>query len=187
VVVPVLVSCQVHRTAYVVYARVYLALFGHTPPESGIPLRRLSDRIARELNRRGAVLVVCLDDAGYLAAENVLSDLVAGILRMHEGYPGTRAGVMLVVSDVDVDLVRCLDPATRSVLQASEVYFPLYTPEEIRAAGIGALVPVLGEKTAASVLAQVEGKGGGKTAPPEKDEAPRSRQVFLSAFCGDEE
>jgi helicase len=63
----------------------------------------------------------------------------------------------------------------------------LTTPEEIRAAGIGALVPVLGEKTAASVLAQVEGKGGGKTAPPEKDEAPRSRQVFLSAFCGDEE
>ncbi|EJG06170.1 orc1/cdc6 family replication initiation protein [Methanofollis liminatans DSM 4140] len=131
-VVPVLVSCQVHRTAYAVFGQVYLALFGQVPPGSGVPLRRLMGRIAGELTARGAVLVVCLDDAGYLLPDNVLNDLLAGILRMHEGYPGTRAGVMLVVSDVDVDLVRCLDPATRSVLQASEVYFPLYTPEEIR-------------------------------------------------------
>ncbi|NVO66828.1 ORC1-type DNA replication protein [Methanofollis tationis] len=133
VAVPVLVSCQVHRTPYAVFGQVYLALFGQAPPASGIPLRRLMGRIARELTRRGAVLVVCLDDAGYLLPDNVLNDLLAGILRMPEGYPGTRTGVVLVVSGVDVDLVRCLDPATRSVLQASEVYFPLYTPGEIRA------------------------------------------------------
>jgi len=132
VVVPVLVSCQLHRTAYAVYSQVYLALFGQAPPESGIPLRRLVGRITQELTRRGAVLVVCLDDAGYLVPENVLNDLLASILRMHEGYPGTRTGVVLTISDVGIDLVRCLDPATLSVLQASEVYFPLYTAGEVR-------------------------------------------------------
>jgi len=62
----------------------------------------------------------------------------------------------------------------------------LTTPAEIRAAGIGALAPVLGEKTAASVLAQIEGKAGEKKEAAE-EEPPRSRQAFLSAFGGDEE
>lgn len=130
--VPVLVSCQVDRTAYAVYGRMYLALFGQTPPPSGVPPGRLVERIAREANRRGAVLVVCLDDAGYLVREHVLNDLVAGILRMHEGYPGTRTGVVLTVSDAEVDLSRCLDAATRSVLQPSAISFPPYATEEIR-------------------------------------------------------
>ncbi len=131
-IVPVLVSCQVHRTVYAAFAQVHRALFGQTPPESGVPLTRLMGRIAGELTGRGAVLVVCLDDAGYIVPGGVLNDLLAGILRMPEGYPGTRTGVVLTLSEIDIDLSRCLDPATRSVLQASEVFFPLYTREETR-------------------------------------------------------
>jgi len=63
----------------------------------------------------------------------------------------------------------------------------LTTPAEIRAAGIGVLAPVLGEKTAASVLAQIEGKAGEKKEAAEEDRLPGSRQAFLSAFGGDEE
>jgi len=131
-VAPVLVSCQTDRTAYAVYSQVYLALFGHPPPDSGISNRRILAGIARQLLERRAVLVVCLDDAGYLLPDGVLNRVLAGILRMHEAWPGTRTGVLLTVPDPDLALSLALDPATLSVLRASEVYFPPYNLEEVR-------------------------------------------------------
>ncbi|MDK2974320.1 MAG: ATP-dependent helicase [Methanofollis sp.] len=63
----------------------------------------------------------------------------------------------------------------------------LTTPGEIQAAGIGALAPVLGEKTATSVLAQIEAGPGKKRAAIEEEKPGRSLQSFLSAFNGDED
>lgn len=131
-VVPAFVPCQTDQTVYTTYGLVYLALFGHPPPESGISNRRILDKIAHALIERGAVLVVCLDDADVLVAGRVLQQVLAGILRMHEAWPGARAGVVLTVSDLDVDFARVLNPATVSVLRASEVYFPPYTAAETR-------------------------------------------------------
>jgi cell division control protein 6 len=131
-VVPAFVPCQTDQTVYTVYSRIYLALFGHLPPESGVSNRRVLGKIAHALIERGAVLIVCLDDADVLVAGGVLQQVLAGILRMHEGWPGARAGVVLTVSDPDVDFARVLNPATVSVLRASEVYFPPYTATEVR-------------------------------------------------------
>jgi cell division control protein 6 len=131
-VVPAFVPCQTDQTVYTVYSRIYLALFGHLPPESGVSNRRVLGKIAHALIERGAVLIVCLDDADVLVAGGVLQQVLAGILRMHEGWPGARAGVVLTVSDLDLDFARVLNPATISVLRASEVYFPPYTATEVR-------------------------------------------------------
>lgn len=131
-VVPAFVPCQTDQTVYATYGLIYSALFGHSPPESGISNRRILGRIAHALVEREAVLVVCLDDADMLVAGGVLKQVLAGILRMHEAWPGARAGVVLTVSDMDVDFSRVLNPATVSVLRASEVYFPPYTAAEVR-------------------------------------------------------
>jgi len=131
-VVPVLVSCQTERTANAVYSQIFLAVFGHMPPRSGIANERILDKVAGRLVERKAVLVVCLDDANYLIPDGTLNRVLAAILRMHEAWPGARTGVFLTISDLAVDLFRVLNPATLSVLHASDVYFIPYNTAEIR-------------------------------------------------------
>ncbi|MDD4255111.1 MAG: ORC1-type DNA replication protein [Methanofollis sp.] len=131
-VVPVLVSCQAERTAHAVFTRLFTSLFGHPPPTHGASSQRVLSGVGHTLAGRGAVLVVCLDDANYLAPKGVLNDVLARILRLHESCPGARTGVVMTDSSPDTDLSRALDPATRSVLQASEILFPPYTAEEVR-------------------------------------------------------
>ncbi|WP_067048863.1 ORC1-type DNA replication protein [Methanofollis ethanolicus] len=131
-VVPVLVSCQTEKTEYAVFSRIFLALVGHLPPPSGVSTTRLMAGIAHALAERGAVLVVCLDDANELIPDGVLNQVLAPLLRMHEAWPGVRTGVVLTLSAPETDLARTLDPATRSVLQASEILFPPYAAAEVR-------------------------------------------------------
>jgi len=131
-VVPALVSCQTERTANAVYSQIFFAVFGHLPPRSGIANERILEKVAGRLNERKAVLVVCLDDANYLIPDGTLNRVLAAILRMHEAWPGARTGVFLTISDLAADLFRALNPATLSVLHASNVYFMPYSEAEIR-------------------------------------------------------
>lgn len=141
-VVPVLVPCHAERTVYAVLARVFAALFGHRPPEHGASIPRLLAEVGRALAERGAVLVVCLDDAGSLAPKGVLNDVLIRVLRLHESFPGARTGVLLVESS-PLSLHRVLAPATLSTFQTGTVLFPPYTAVEVRA--------ILGDRLRAGV------------------------------------
>jgi hypothetical protein len=50
------------------------------------------------------VLLVALDDANYLLYENELNKVLYTLLRAHESYEGVRIGVIVIISDPDVDL-----------------------------------------------------------------------------------
>ncbi|QYZ78226.1 AAA family ATPase [Methanofollis formosanus] len=131
-VVPVLVSCQTEKTLFAVLRHIFHVLFGYSPPTSGVSNERLLSGIAQALIEREAVLVVCLDDANWLLPNGMLDIVLGPLLRMHEVWPAVRTGVFLTLSSPETDLSRALDPATRSVLQASEVFFPPYTADEVR-------------------------------------------------------
>ena len=131
-VVPVLVSCQTERAPNMIYSQIFLAIFGHMPPRSGVANERILEKIARRLIERKAVLVVCLDDAHYLIPDGTLNRVLSAILRMYEAWPGTHTGVFLTVSDLATDFSRSLNPATLSVLHAANVYFMPYGAAEIR-------------------------------------------------------
>ncbi|MDD3574387.1 MAG: cell division control protein 6, partial [Methanospirillum sp.] len=66
----------------------------------------------------------------YLLFENELNNILYLLLRSHETYPGTRIGVMVIISDMDVDLSRELDIRVSSVFAPTEVYFPPYSVDE---------------------------------------------------------
>jgi len=131
-VVPVLVSCQKDRTRPAVFARLYEGIVGHKPPAVGVPYTKIVDEVGHLLAGRGAVLVVCLDDADALLPDGVLNEVLAAILRLHESSPGARTGVWMTVSCPALDLLRNLDRATFSVLCPNEVAFPPYTAAEVR-------------------------------------------------------
>jgi cell division control protein 6 len=131
-VVPVHVNCQLDHTLFMVFARIFHGVFGHTPPTTGLSIRRLMNEIGNALVARQQVLLVCLDDANFIQAEGVLNHVLYTILRLYEAFPGVKSGVFLTVSTIDTDLKKVLDPSVLSVLQPTEVYFPPYSGEEVR-------------------------------------------------------
>ena len=125
------VNCQVDSTRYAVFSRIFRALFEYEPPASGISFKKLFGQIAEKLTEEETVLVVALDDVNYLFYENEASETLYSLLRAHEAHPGTKIGVILVSSDLDLDLVEGLDSRVQSVFRPEEAYFPVYDTTEI--------------------------------------------------------
>jgi cell division control protein 6 len=130
--VPVYINCQIDNTKFAIISQIYRKLVGHLPPASGTSFKQVFDAIARILIKEEIVLLVALDDANYLLYENEINKVLYTLLRSHETYEGTRIGVILIISDLDVDLARAVDARVASVLQPTEIYFAPYSEEEIR-------------------------------------------------------
>jgi cell division control protein 6 len=130
--VPVYVNCQIDNTKFAIFSQVYRKLTGHLPPASGTSFKQLFDAICRILQRDGIVLLVALDDANYLLYENEINKVLYTLLRAHEAFEGIRAGVIVIISDLDVDLVKAVDARVSSVFRPTEIYFPPYEHAEIR-------------------------------------------------------
>ncbi len=130
--IPVYINCQIDNTKFAIFSQIYRKLSGHLPPASGTSFKQVFDAIARLLQKEETVLLVCLDDANYLLYENEMNRVLYSLLRSHEAYPGTRIGVIVIISDMDVDLSRSVDARVSSVFRPSEIYFPPYSAEEVR-------------------------------------------------------
>lgn len=131
-ILPVYVNCQNDRTKYMVFSRIYAAVFGHAPARTGISIKSVMDAIGGALQRQEKSLIVCLDDANLLHYNNTLGDVVNSLLRLHQDYPGARAAVFATVSDMDMDLASDLSKWVISPFRPSDIYFPPYDAEEIR-------------------------------------------------------
>jgi cell division control protein 6 len=129
--VPVYVNCQIDNTKFAIFSQIYRKLAGHLPPASGTSFKQVFDAIARIMQKEDAVLLVALDDANYLLYENEMNRVLYTLLRSHEAYAGTRIGVILIISDMNVDLVQAVDARVASVFRPTEVYFPPYKEEEV--------------------------------------------------------
>jgi len=130
--VPVLINCQIDNTKFAIFSQIYRKLSGHLPPSSGTSFKQVFDAVARMLQKEETVLLVALDDANYLLYENEINRVLYTLLRSHEAYPGTRIGVIVIISDLDVDLTATVDARVSSVFRPTEIYFPPYGEEEVR-------------------------------------------------------
>jgi cell division control protein 6 len=130
--VPIYINCQIDNTKFAIFSQIYRRLSGHLPPASGTSFKQVFDAIARILQKEETVLLVALDDANYLLYENEMNRVLYSLLRSYEAYPGTRIGVIVIISDMDVDLSREVDARVSSVFRPSEIYFPPYSGEEVR-------------------------------------------------------
>jgi cell division control protein 6 len=130
--VPVYINCQIDNTKFAILSQIYKKLAGHLPPSSGTSFKQVFDAVARILIKDEIVLIVALDDANYLLYENEINKVLYTLLRSHETYEGTRIGVMVIVSDLDVDLSRAVDARVASVFRPTEIYFPPYENTEIQ-------------------------------------------------------
>jgi archaeal cell division control protein 6 len=131
-VLPVYINCQIDNTKFAIFSQIYRRITGHLPPPSGTSFKTIFDAISRLIVKEEIVLLVCLDDANYLLYENEINNVLYPLLRSYEAYEGTRIGVILIISDLDVDLSRAVDARVASVFRPTDVYFPPYSEEEVR-------------------------------------------------------
>ncbi len=125
------VNCQVDATRYAVFSRLFQGVFEYEPPASGISFKKLFSQLTDRLVDEECVLVVALDDINYLCYEDEASDTLYSLLRAHEAHPGTKIGVVVVSSDLSLDVIDSLDSRVQSVFRPEEVYFPRYGVDEI--------------------------------------------------------
>jgi cell division control protein 6 len=125
------VNCQVDSTRYSVFSRVFESIFEYEPPSSGISFKKLFGQVTDKLVEEEEVLVVALDDVNYLFYEDEASDALYSLLRAHEAHAGAKIGVIVVSSDLDLDVIESLDGRVQSVFRPEEVYFPVYDTPEI--------------------------------------------------------
>lgn len=132
-IVPVYVNCQNDNTKFAIFSQIYQKLSGRLPPATGTSFKQLFDSVARILLKDEKVLVVALDDANYILYENEINKVLYTLIRSHETYEGLKIGVIAIISDMSVELINEIDPRVASVFRPSEIYFPPYGHEEIRA------------------------------------------------------
>ena len=131
-VLPVYINCQIDNTKFAIFSQIYRKLTGHLPPPSGTSFKTIFDAIARIIMKDEIILLICLDDANYLLYENEINNVLYPLLRSYESFEGTRIGVILILSDMAVDLSRSIDARVSSVLCPTDIYFPPYSEEEVR-------------------------------------------------------
>jgi cell division control protein 6 len=128
-VVCVYINCQLHTTRFGIFSQIYKKLFGHIPPETGVPFSRIYDQIMKELQKKERSLVVALDDINYLFQSKNADKVVYDLLRAYEEYPGVKTSIFAILSDLEFKYA--FDKNVNTVFIPQEITFPLYTYSEL--------------------------------------------------------
>lgn len=123
------INCQLHTTRFGIFSQIHKKLFGHLPPETGVPFSRIYQKIMKHLVDEEKALVIALDDVNYLFHSKNANKIFYDILRSHEEFPGSRTGLFAVVSDVEFRY--SLDKNVNTIFIPQEIVFPPYTYDEI--------------------------------------------------------
>ncbi len=125
----VYINCQLHTTRFGIFSQIYKKIFGHIPPETGVPFSRIYDQIMKSLQKNGKSLVVALDDINYLFQSKNANKVVYDLLRAYEEYPGVKSSIFAILSDLEFKYA--FDKNVNTVFIPQEITFPLYTYSEI--------------------------------------------------------
>lgn len=128
-VVCVYVNCQLHTTRFGIFSQIFKKIFGHIPPETGVPFSRIYDQIMKHLQKNGKSLVVALDDINYLFQSKNANKVVYDLLRAYEEYPGVKTSIFAILSDLEFRFA--FDKNVNTVFIPQEIVFPLYSYPEI--------------------------------------------------------
>ncbi len=128
-VVCVYINCQIHTTKFGIFSQIHKKIFGHAPPETGVPFSRIYEQIMKKLQKDSKTLIVALDDINYLFQSNNANKVVYDLLRAYEEYPGVKTSIFAILSDLEFKYA--FDKNVSTVFIPQEITFPLYTYPEI--------------------------------------------------------
>ena len=124
----VYINCQLHTTRFGIFSQIHKKMFGHLPPETGVPFSRIYDKIMKDLQRNEKALVIALDDVNYLFQSKTANKVFYDMLRAYEEYPGVKTSIFAILSDLEFKYA--FDKNVNTVFIPQEINFPLYTYSE---------------------------------------------------------
>ncbi|MDO5844091.1 MAG: ORC1-type DNA replication protein [Methanocorpusculum sp.] len=130
-IIPISINCQIDNTEYAVFSRIYSKITKHSPPSSGTAFKSLMDGLLNYIEKEGVLPLVCLDDANYLIYQKQFNDILYPLLRIHEQKDGISFGVIVVISDMSIDLESVIDARVGSVFRYETINFAPYTSNEV--------------------------------------------------------
>ncbi|HLD83428.1 MAG TPA: AAA family ATPase [archaeon] len=119
------INSEIAASPYRVFSEIHRKILGFLPPDTGISLPAIYDKIFGRLVREKKYLIVALDDIQYLLSD--MNKVLYDLLRAAEAYPGVGVSVIAVT---DKNIMQKLDDKVRSVFQPEEIRFPEYAAEE---------------------------------------------------------
>lgn len=121
-VAPVHMNCEIYDTPFKIFSEIHAALFGFRPPETGVPLNAVYDKIFSFVSKEKKTLLVVLDEASAAP-----QDAMYKILRAHETHPDVKTCLWLISPK---DFIHRLDDKVRSAFMPNFVRFGRYTARE---------------------------------------------------------
>ena len=123
------INCQLHTTRFGIFSQIHQKIFGHQPPETGVPFSRIYQKIMKFLSKENKSLLVALDDVNFLFQSQNANKIFYDLLRAYEEFPGVRTGVFAILSDLEFRYA--LDKNVDTVFIPHEITFPPYRRDEI--------------------------------------------------------
>lgn len=123
------INCQLHTTRFGIFSQIHKKIFGHIPPETGVPFSRIYGKIMQYLQKEEKALIVALDDVNYLFQSKNANKIFYDILRAYEEYPGVKSGIFAILSDLEFRYA--LDKNVNTVFIPQDITFQPYTYSEI--------------------------------------------------------
>ncbi|MDL2246648.1 ORC1-type DNA replication protein [Methanobrevibacter sp. OttesenSCG-928-K11] len=123
------INCQLHTTRFGIFSQIHKKIFGHIPPETGVPFSRIYEKIMQFLQNEKKSLIVALDDVNYLFQSKNANKIFYDLLRAYEEYPGVKTGIFTLLSDLEFRYA--FDKNVNTVFIPQDITFQPYTYSEI--------------------------------------------------------
>ncbi len=123
------VNCHIYNSEYRILGELHKRLFGFMPPETGLPVAALYDKVFTKLDREKKALVMALDDMNFYEmkqANAVLYDLI----RAYEVYPKIKTAIWCIST---ANVMHKLDDKVRSCFVSNTIEFHPYKKDEMKA------------------------------------------------------
>ena len=121
------VNCQLNSSIYKIFSKIHRQVIGHEPPETGVPLSKVMDKIFKNLKKKEKSLLIALDDINFLP-KSTMNDVMYKILRAHEQYPKIKTATWLISTE---KILHLLEERVRSIFTPREVTFNKYSFKEM--------------------------------------------------------
>lgn len=123
------INCQLHTTRFGIFSQIHKKIFGHQPPETGVPFSRIYEKVMHYLSENSISLIVAFDDVNYLFQSQNANKVFYDILRAYEEFPGVNTGIFAILSDLEFRYA--LDKNVKTVFIPHDIVFQPYTRSEI--------------------------------------------------------
>lgn len=127
-VLTVHVNCQVYRTEYKVFSKLFEEIFGYKTSVSGLSTFDIYDKVMEQLIEENKILIIALDDFDAIKTPTELNRTLYTLLRAFETFNGAKISVFAITNS---EHILFMDPNVSTVFQPIDIEFRNYSESQV--------------------------------------------------------